>query len=151
MAAKDRPELIEQFRLPGRGATHQAFLSAMKGMLAKAASLRDLLVSRGMSESLLEDLGRRSPSSRAPSKLSSSGRRAHVGATADLEAVASEILEQVRMLDGLVRYRFGDNPELMAAWNSAHNVLGPFRSKVTPPPAGEGATPPGPDRIVPAA
>ena len=73
------------------------------------------------------------------------GRREHpslrsgqvVGASADLVAVAAEIAEQVRLLDGLVRYRFGDNAELMGAWASARNpslrsgqaVLGPFRSK----------------------
>jgi hypothetical protein len=36
------------------------------------------------------------------------------------------------LLDGLVRYRFGDNAELMGAWASARNVLGPFRSKAEP-------------------
>jgi len=36
-----------------------------------------------------------------------------VGASADLDAVAAEIAEQVRVLDGLVRHRFGDNAELM--------------------------------------
>ncbi len=39
---------------------------------------------------------------------------------------------QVRLLDGLVRYRFGDNAELMGAWASARNVAGPFRSKAEP-------------------
>src|SRR5206468_20711 len=122
-------------------------LSGMKGMLAKAASLRDLLVSRGMSESLLEDLGKAVAQFEATLETGSAGRRAHVGATADLEVVASEILDQVRMLDGLVRYRFGDNPELMAAWNSARNVLWPLRSKVTPLPPGQGAQPSGPDSL----
>ena len=36
------------------------------------------------------------------------------------------------MLDGLVRYRFGDNAELMGAWASAHNVGGPVRSRAEP-------------------
>jgi len=40
--------------------------------------------------------------------------------------------EQVRLLDGLVKHRFGDNAELMGAWASARNVVGPFRSKVGP-------------------
>jgi len=52
-----------------------------------------------------------------------------VEATADLKAVAAEIADQVRVLDGLVRYRFGDNAELMGAWASARNVLGPFKPK----------------------
>ena len=57
------------------------------------------------------------------------GQREHVGASADLQAVATEISQQVRLLDGLVRYRFGDNRELMGAWASARNVLGSFRSQ----------------------
>jgi hypothetical protein len=43
--------------------------------------------------------------------------------------VAAEIKEQVRVLDGLVRFRFGENAELMGAWASARNVLGPFKPK----------------------
>jgi len=44
------------------------------------------------------------------------------------------------LLDGPVRYRFGDDTELMTLWASARNpslrsgqdVLGPFRSKAEP-------------------
>jgi hypothetical protein len=67
-------------------------------------------------------------------------RDANRGASADLEALTGEIGEQVRLLDGLVRYRFGDNPELMGAWASARNVMGPFRSKAEPE-VGAGKTP----------
>ena len=42
----------------------------------------------------------------------------------------SEITTQVRVLDGLMRYRFQTNAELMGEWAGARNVLGPFRSKV---------------------
>ncbi len=59
-------------------------------------------------------------------EASRAGRREHVGASADLEA---EIAEQVKVLDGLVRFRFGENAELMGAWASARNVLGPFKPK----------------------
>jgi hypothetical protein len=51
-----------------------------------------------------------------------------VGASADLQTVAAEIKKQIRALDGMVRYRFGDNAELMGAWRSARNVLGPFKT-----------------------
>ena len=87
----------------------------------------------------------------------STGPQAHLsdpqGLSADLQAVTAEIHEQVRLLDGLVRYRFGDNAELMGAWASARNVLGPFRSKSEPPaqPAKEGQTPAGPDAVKSAA
>jgi len=36
------------------------------------------------------------------------------------------------LLDGVVRYRFGDNAELMGAWASVRNVVGPNRSKAEP-------------------
>ena len=63
-----------------------------------------------------------------------------VHASADLEAITAEIGEQVRLLDGLVRYRFGDNAELMGAWGSARNVVGPVRSSAEPE-GGVGETP----------
>jgi len=58
---------------------------------------------------------------------------------ADLDSVVSEISQQVRLLDGLVRYRFGGNAELIGAWANARNVQGPFRSHGGP--AASGVTP----------
>ena len=62
------------------------------------------------------------------------------GASADLRAVMAEVSEQVKVLDGVVRYRFGDNAELMGAWASVHSVVGPFRTH-TEPQVGGGETP----------
>jgi hypothetical protein len=49
LAAKDRRELAEQFRLPEDTASHEAFLNGVKGLLEKAGAQKDLLVSMGMS------------------------------------------------------------------------------------------------------
>ena len=68
--------------------------------------------------------------------------REHVGARADLKVVAADISKQVRLLDKVVRYRFGDNAELMGAWESARNVAEPFQTKNEPQSgAGGSATP----------
>src|SRR5258707_12291787 len=67
------------------------------------------------------------------------GRCEHVGASADLRAVMAEVSHQVKVLDGVVRYRSGDNAELMGAWASVHSVLGPFRTH-TEPQVGGGET-----------
>jgi hypothetical protein len=101
-------------------------------MLEKATVQKDLLQSRGMSETLLDDLGLAITEFDKTLEATRAGQRDHVGASADLRAVASEVAEQVRLLDGLVRYRFGNNVELMGAWASARNVAGPFRSKPEP-------------------
>ena len=154
VAAKEHTELAAQFRLP-TDASNQAFLTAARGMLEKASSQKDLLVSLGLSASLLDDLTAAVAEFEKTLEATRAGKREHVGASADLQAVAAEIAEQVRVLDGLVSYRFGDNAELMAAWASARDVLGPFRSQVKPEP-GTGETPGGagtgnPDAVAPAA
>ena len=52
----------------------------------------------------------------------------------------ADISKQLRLLDKVVRYRFGDNAELMGAWESARNVAepGPFNT-TNEPQSGAGA------------
>ena len=117
-------------------------------MVEKATAQKELLVSRGKSPMLLDALAGALGEFEKTLEASREGRRNHpslrsgqvVSASADLKAVAAEIKEQVRVLDGLVRFRFGENAELMAAWASARNVLGPFKAKVEPE-AGGSETP----------
>jgi hypothetical protein len=85
-----------------------------------------------MSEQLLTDLGATLIAFEETLESTRAARREHVGASADLRRVLAELSRQVRALDGLVRYRFGDNDELMGAWASARNVLGPFRPHAEP-------------------
>ena len=124
-------------RAPASNASHEVLLTMARGMLEKATLHKDVLVKRGMSEQLLGDLAGALGEFEQTIEATRASRREHVGASADLEAVAAELAEQVRVLDGLVRYRFGDDAELMGAWASARNpslrsgqvVLVPFRSK----------------------
>jgi hypothetical protein len=46
-----------------------------------------------------------------------------VGASAELSAVADEVVQCVKMMDGLNRYRFRKASELLAAWESVSNVV----------------------------
>ena len=59
--------------------------------------------------------------------FSSSRRVRRPDASADIR-----VFRAGAALDGLVRFRFGDNAELMGAWASARNVLGPFKPKAEP-------------------
>jgi len=150
VAAKGNTELAPQFHLPPQGTNNQAFVTAVRGMLQQATAQKDLLVSRGMSPQLVDDLTAALAKFEQTLEATRAGRRDHVGASADLKSVHTEITEQVRLLDGLVRYRFSDNAELMGAWASVRDVLGPFRSK-SEPPGDQGETPAGPDVVKPAA
>ncbi|MEO7987868.1 MAG: hypothetical protein ABI766_15185, partial [Gemmatimonadales bacterium] len=47
----------------------------------------------------------------------------HVSARAELKAASDEVVRLVGMLDGLNRYRFDREPQLLAAWESARHVV----------------------------
>ncbi|HLZ44285.1 MAG TPA: hypothetical protein VKQ05_01245 [Gemmatimonadales bacterium] len=135
-------EIALHFEVPPSNASQRALMTAAQGMLEKATSQQDVLLSRGMPPSLLADIAAVLGEIEKTIEASRAGRRDHVGASADLKAVAAEIKKQVRALDGMVRYRFGDNPELMGAWRSARNVLGPFKTKSEPEPGAGGSQTP---------
>lgn len=131
-AARENTELGAQFRITKPRGSNQTFLTMARGMLEKATALRVLLVTRGMSAQLLDDLAATLGEFEKTLEVTRQARLNHVGATGDLRVVLTDISEQVRVLDGLVRYRFGDNEELMSAWASARNVVGPFKSQKDP-------------------
>jgi hypothetical protein len=140
VAGKENAELAAQFQLSHAPVPDQALLTMARGMLEHATAERVVLQSRGMSETLLDDIAAAVAEFEKTLEATREGRRDHVGASTDLDAIVSEIGDQVRLLDGLVRYRFGNNVELMGAWASARNVAGPFKS--TPKPeVGAGETP----------
>ena len=135
-------EMAVQFQVPPSNASQRALLTAAGDMLGKATAQKDVLLTRGMPPTLLDDLAAALGEFEKTIEATRAGRRNHVGASADLESVAALIKKQIRALDGMVRYRFGDNPELMAAWRSARNVLGPFKSKSEPEPGASGSQAP---------
>jgi len=151
VAAKANTDLLIQVRLPRKGASNQAFLSAARRILIKATVEKDLLIGQGLAAPLFDDMAASLAGFEQTLESTRAGRRDHTGASADLRHLATEIGEQVRLLDGLVQYRFGANAELMGAWHSARNLVGPFKSHAQPD-AGGGETPQaGPDVVKSAA
>lgn len=142
VAAREVPELAQKLVLKPGTTTYLAFRTAARGMAAEARSQKEILVKHGLAESVLEDLGRTLDQFDAAVEGGRGGRQAHVGASAELRAVADEVVQIVRVMDGLNRYRFLDDAELLAAWESASNILAAPRS-VTPKPGPEGPPPDG--------
>jgi len=131
-ASRGDAELAAQFRIPKPGGGNQVFLTWARGMLNKALANKALLVGRFLSAKLLDDLGTALTEFEKTLEVTRAGRLDHTGATADFRAVLGEISEHLRVLDGLVRYRFGDDAEVMGAYTSARNVVGPTRSQKNP-------------------
>ena len=130
IAARDVPELPPKFNPPGRDESYVAFRTAARTMVAEAMSHKDVLISHGLVEAVLDDLNAAIEKFDAAVSQGTDGRRAHVGASAELRIVAGEIVELVKAMDGLNRYRFAGDAERLAAWESASTVL--TRTRSTP-------------------
>ena len=122
-AGSEMPELPQKFLFkPGKG-SYRAFRTAARGMQVEAQSRRQELVKHGLVEPVLDDLGRLLDELDAVSERGQEARRVHVGATAQLQVVADEVVRLVKALVGLNRYRFANDPELLAQWESASSVV----------------------------
>lgn len=86
-----------------------------------------------MKDDLLENLTRMAGEFEAAAESVRAARLEHIGARADLEALTTELLGLVKVVDGMIRYGFGDNPEIMAEWKAAKAVPA-VRGKASPTP-----------------
>lgn len=123
---RERPELAGHFRTADGNAPLRTFADVTRAMLALAQANRELFESRGLAQTLLDDLTKAVADFDQTTEHAHQGRRDHVGATADLRDVTREIVGLVVELDRLNRYRFRKDAELRAAWRSARDVAGPF-------------------------
>jgi len=142
--AADEPELARRFQLPRWSTNHQTFLAAARAMAAEAKARRAIFIRDGLPESFEEDLSKALTEYEDAGNEANAGTALHIGARADLKAVTTEIMQIVRRLDGINRYRFRSDPELEAAWRAARDVSWPTMHERTALP--DDSTPAGPAR-----
>ncbi|HET9466335.1 MAG TPA: hypothetical protein VFO71_12435 [Gemmatimonadales bacterium] len=122
-AAAELPDIAQKFRLSREGVPYLAFRTAARGMSAEAQSQKEILVKHGLLDEVLESLARSLDEFDKAVGQGTDGRRAHVGASAELDAVADELGQIVRLMDGLNRFRFADDATSLAEWVSASNTV----------------------------
>jgi len=149
LAAKERPELIGKFRIRSLRAPFTSYLISARKMLEEGIANKDLLASVGLSTAMLDELGSTIAQFETATRDVRTGRIAHVGARAELEAVTSEILDRVGQLNTFNQHRFKNDSEKLASWESVRSVVLPVRSNGKPPAEG-GVTPPS-GEVAPAA
>lgn len=131
VASVEQPNLREKFQFP-EDATYHAFWTAASSMAVEARSRKDLLVRHGLSDEVLAALEVALEEFATVVEQGTVGRIAHVGASAELVTVAEEVVQVVKVMNGLNRFRFASQPELLAAWESASNVFATPRAEVKP-------------------
>jgi len=147
--AAGHPEIRDIFRLPEHNITTGAFQVQARKLLDQGVARKDLLLECGLSPELLDDLKAMLDQFDASVAATNDGLLGHVMASAALKLVSDEIMQIVAIMDGINRYRFEGQPELMAAWESAkHVVTGPATAEEK---AEEGPAGPVPGEVKPAA
>jgi hypothetical protein len=143
-AAREKPELLEKFELPSTSASHKLFRTVARKMLEQGQAEKELLLKHGLGATLLDELSAAIDQFDASVAETSSGTLDHVVARAELEELSDEVMRLVGMLDGINRYRFERDPQLLVAWKTAkHVVSGPqVESTVPPSPTPEPTQPP---------
>jgi hypothetical protein len=141
-AAKEVPELTQKFALAREPIPYLTFRSLARTVAAEAEQRRELLVKHGLVDRVLDSLAQSLDQFDQAVGQGAEGRRMHVGAGVELNVVGEEVVQIVRVIDGLNRFRFAGDPDLFAAWRSASNVIGPrsvakVSTPVTPPATGE--------------
>ena len=129
--AGERPELADSIRLPNIGLTYRGYLTAVKGLLGIAEPAKEFLLAQGMSPSFLDVLGRTVAELEALTDAARTSRRDHMGARADFEVVADQLLKDVHVLAGIYQFHFGTDQQLMSEWQAVRQVPGLPRPKLT--------------------
>ena len=123
VASVDEPDLVQKFSFPRQPNTYRGFQTAAGGMLAEANSRKELLLKHGLAEEVLTGLEVALDQFEVAAEQAAAGRLEHVTAKAELDRVAEEIDQIVDVMKGLVQVRFASQPQVVAAWESASNVV----------------------------
>jgi alkylhydroperoxidase/carboxymuconolactone decarboxylase family protein YurZ len=125
-AAVQQPGLDEAFALPRKNLPNRQFSAKAKIQLDRATEHLELLKTFALGESFIADLTAAIAEFDSAGKEANVDRVTHVGARADLIDASVEAMELVNVLDGFNRARFAADGKLLAAWEAARNLFGPF-------------------------
>jgi hypothetical protein len=139
MAEKTHPEIAGQFVMPRSHVPNKVFVLAARSMLAAAVGLKDILTPLGLGNSFIENATSTLDQFESMGELAGTGRTRHVGASAELRGLMREITTLVDVIGTYYLAEFPNDLELLAGWESARNVVGPFRrADASAPPAAAG-------------
>jgi hypothetical protein len=130
-----KPDLLPAFGLLRQNCNEQAFLTDAHCLLQLASRHESVLIGFGMFPNFVAELTSALARYDAAIRAANKGGFSHVGANAGQRRMADEILALVHLLDGINVYRFRDDPERRAAWDSVKRVAWPDRTprQITPP------------------
>src|SRR4051812_38651271 len=127
-AAREVPQLAQDFELAREPIPYLAFESLARAIVAQAEGRKELLVKHGLVEQVLVSLKNGLSQFGQAMQRMAEGRRIHIAAAVELDVVSSEAVGLVKFIDSHFRVSFAADPDLLTAWKSASNVIGPART-----------------------
>jgi hypothetical protein len=125
VAAREVPELAGKFSFKSRPRPYRAFRALAGTLVAEAQTQKEVLVKHGLADMVLDGLVQSLDQFDQASTESTDALRAHVSARVELDIIGDEVVESVEVMDTLNRFRFANEPEIVAEWDSVSNVIGP--------------------------
>jgi hypothetical protein len=119
VAAKEEPELKQTFLLAREASPYMTFRTAARAIVAEAQTRKEFLVRYGLADTVFDSLVPTLDQFDRAIGQEIEGRRLHVGASAELESLARELVQMVQVIDALNRFRFARDTESLAAWESS--------------------------------
>jgi hypothetical protein len=122
------PGLDAKFRIP-RNMSDQELLSTAQAFALDAAPLKADFIRFALPADFLADLDAHIAAFESAINSQHTGRGRQVSATAGIDDALARALAAVRQLDAIVRNTFHDDPQRLAAWESARHVQRSARTK----------------------
>jgi hypothetical protein len=121
-AAADDPQLAEAFPRKPATTSQAGFRTVVGGIADAAEAHKEVMGKRGMSAAVLGDLKDSIKQYDAAMELGVRARAAHLEASAQLRHLGDEIVKRVRLLDGINRLHFQQDPAALTAWAAVSRV-----------------------------
>ena len=128
--------LLVEVRVPRRRAPLRDFIAASRVSLGRAREVEGLLVTYGLPDGLLELIATALTDLAAAEQAKERALSAQVTATAGLTRVAGQVMQLLRQLDVLVRYRLRGDAAALVTWQRARRLPLPRKGR------GEGSAAP---------
>lgn len=106
--------------------SQEEFQASTRAVVVDVTGQKELYIEFGLSEESLEELTVMLGEYEQAGVAGNAGKRASTGATAELDVLVREVMQLMQHLDGIIIYRFRDQPDVLGAWQSARNIAWPI-------------------------
>ncbi|MGE0552837.1 MAG: hypothetical protein AB7R55_05355 [Gemmatimonadales bacterium] len=124
-AARQDPAVAGRFRTVRVSGPALVFVRSAEALVAAAREHREVLAAHGLSDGVVDQAAALLQQYDVVGDEQAAAVQGRVQARAELSVVTRQLKVTVRQLDAFNKHRFAKDDELLAAWKTARNLIGP--------------------------